>query len=291
MQTIRPRRGRSPTTLAELMRRSPADSRIVRWLGGCRLLRRSDLVALAWPETMHPSTWRRGLRRLADAQLIEAVDSHGGVYQIGRAGAILLRQAGQPVTYHRAPMAPCWSGLLLTSAVGVALACDLRVSPEPRTVDWRMHPFSGAILRPDAVGRITATNADDRPPVTVALEVDHVHEFGAALERRMQAWSAGLREPSAVGLPIGEPLVVLWLTVGTRQRIHTLRTAWERTVDYPAWFTNLDAVRVDAQPASLGTPNDSWPLPIGRPNILGARWTGVSGEHQRGENVLLGNVR
>jgi hypothetical protein len=161
-----PHPNRRDLTFARL---SDSLQRALRWLNACALLRRDDLIAVAWPIDANQQRARHTLRGWADDGFITPVGDPSGeeerrsgvfttgglAYRLGPLGAERLREAGVAL-HHRAdePATRVRAGLVLAGDFAVGLARDLARDPSVAHFSWRGTPFLGDTVRADSEGAI-----------------------------------------------------------------------------------------------------------------------------------------
>lgn len=263
---------RDPRALESLSHAQMVDRRmpyppILAWLLATRVLTVADLRTVGWPDNPRRTTHDHGIAQALRTQLIEPVDAHGTVFQLGRRGAALLHAAGVArARYRPAPAPRTVGGLVLFSQLAVALATELRTYPGCTALDVRAAAFSGDLVRPDGTiilhwaATADALSPHHRPALypapigdpadtcLLAVEIDSGTEYTDALAQRVQRWHTYRHFPGTSALAL--PARVLWVTTGGPRRLATLQTVWQTGTTLPALFITRNGLQADT-PGSL----------------------------------------
>lgn len=257
------RRALAALTFPHLAARYPHHARLLLWLRACWLIRREQLHALGWPDPSTRQNRNQGLRRLTVAELVEPIDEQGRVYKLGRRGASVLQAYGLIAPYRTTPRSRAQPGLLIASEFAVALGLALMQHRHVLSMSWSEMPFAGAVVRPDASGmlrysvrpgpecrRLDLLRPEPSwPPAAgeytlrLFLEVDRATQFAEKIEERVRSWAAAFQTPAYAELPANTVQLVLWVTAGTWQRVHTIRQIWSEYTGQVAAFTTCYQLR------------------------------------------------
>jgi hypothetical protein len=241
--------------------------RVLCWLNACTLLRRDDLISIAWAGTISRQGVSAALQGWTDDHFIVPIDD-GTAYCLGDTGAGKLIEAGVETPRMNAPPAPrVRAGLLLASQFAAGLARDLLPEAGVSHFTWVSTPFSGAGPRPDGCGDLRYSLGrqslrgvgslellhlampDDPPPagqhsMELILEVDLGTETAEQLEQRARCWGIALRERRAHLAPRCWPYV-LWVTDGGWDRANTIWRAWIAQAACPLFITTAAMLTID----------------------------------------------
>ena len=242
--------------------------RVLLWLNACRLLRRDDLISIAWTSPISRQWISAALQGWTDDSFIVAIDD-GTAYTLGDTGAVKLIEAGVETSCVEATPAPrVRAGLLLASQFAVSLAHDLLLETGVSHFTWVSTPFSGAGPRPDGCGGLRyslarqslrevgsldllhLTMPDDPPPagqrsMELLLEVDLGTETAEQLQQRAKRWATALRDQRAHMAPRCWPYV-LWVTSGGWDRANTIWRAWLANAACPLFITTVAMLTINS---------------------------------------------
>jgi len=243
--------------------------RALLWLNACTLLRKNDLYRIAWPPGADRQRKDSALRLWVEEAIVASIEE-SDAFRLGAIGAAKLRDAGLDVRFENAdPAYRVRTGLLLAGQFAVALGLDLLEDPNIVHLSWTSTPFSGVVVRPDAVGgvcyQIIPRSAHPpsfdvlhlvRPDITptlgqtammrILLEIDLRTETDTQLEQRAERWGTAIRDQRASLPPNSWPYVV-WVTDGGWDRAQTIWRAWMRKAELPFLITTTSALQIDGR--------------------------------------------
>jgi hypothetical protein len=241
--------------------------RVLRWLNACTLLRRDDLISIAWTSPISRQWMSTALQGWTDDHFIVPIDD-GTAYGLGDTGTGKLIEAG--IVTPRVQVSPAprvRAGLLLASQFAAGLARDLLPEAGVTHLTWASMPFSGAGPRPDSYGAVRYSiereslrdvgsldllhlATPDAPPLLgqrsmdLILEVDLGTESAEQLAQRARRWGMALRDQRAQVAPGCWPYV-LWVTDGGWDRANTIWRAWIAQAACPLFITTVSMLTID----------------------------------------------
>lgn len=234
-------------------------------LNDCVLLRERDLEALVWSNAVSRQARAERLSRWQADQLVQVFhDSEGPCYQLGRAGARLLREAGfARVSPTRLVANRARTGILLANQFGAALHEAIQYEGVVGGMAWTTSPFSGEDARGDGLAAISyrldgqaalrerldgympmlaAENYEPPPGMAVqrfVIEIDSGTETQKQLEQRARHWR---KKWEQTRWPPATHAVFLWITTGGSTRLETIWRSWTYHALLPAFFTTADTL-------------------------------------------------
>lgn len=238
-------------------------------LNDCILLREHDLETLVWPQAVSRQARAERLTSWQADQFIQVIhDAQGPCYQLGRAGARLLRAARFPrIAPVRLVADRSRNGILLANRFGVSLHNDIQHEALVGGMAWTVAPWSGVHARGDGLAAIAyslggqhidrqrtdayapmlaAENFTPAPEIAVqrfVVEIDCGTETYHQLEQRAKQWRKRWDE---MRWPPATHAVFLWITTGGSTRLETIWRAWTRNALLPAFFTTVDTLTLGA---------------------------------------------